>query len=183
RFRELAPDERTDNDALFFGPGPSADLAPLVVYVPDSTRTAGSEPELEREAAQGRFVFLVPDADRDNQWKPTLHEHRRHTGPLRDLLLGSAIDPDRVFLVGSGRGGHAAWAVGLLYADRFAGVCPCNGGPICEGSYVLSGGVFLENARSLVVRAVYNTTFDHGLEGCRYAASKFEAWGYRFEGV
>src|SRR6185436_14805042 len=26
RFRELAPDERTDNDALFFGPGPSADL-------------------------------------------------------------------------------------------------------------------------------------------------------------
>jgi len=184
RFRaHEAGESDTDNDALFFGPGSEAGLQPLVVYVPDSTSTAPSVDELEKEVRAGRFVLLVPDEERDNQWKPTHHEHRRHAGPLRTLLLEHRIDPERVYFVGSGRGGHAAWTVGLLYAQRFAGIAPCNGGPACEGSYALSGGVFLENARSLVVHAVYNTSFDHGLEGCRYAARKFEEWGYRFTGI
>jgi len=181
RFRESA--EPGENQALLYGPASAGALAPLVVYVPDNTETASSRGELEAEARAGRFVLLVPDVERDNQWKPTLHEHRRHAGPLRELLLTHPIDPERVLFVGSGRGGHATWAVGLLYADRFAALAPCNGGPMCEGSYALSGGVFLENARSLRIHAVYNTSFDHGLEGCRYAARRFAEWKYAFTGV
>lgn len=172
-----------NNAALFFGPGTPHQLAPLVVFVPDTTTTAGWVSSLEREAKSGRFVFLVPDEKQDNRWNPTQEERLRHVGPLRDFLLTYAIDPDRVFLVGTGRGGHATWDVGLTYADRWAGIVPCNGGLIHEGGYKASGGVFLENARSLVVRTVYNTTFDHGIEGCRYAAEKFKEWGYQFEAV
>ena len=40
--------------------------------------------------------------------------------PVRDLLLQYPIDPDRVCFVGSGRGGHAAWDVGLMSAERWA---------------------------------------------------------------
>jgi hypothetical protein len=184
RFRELAGEpEHEGNEALFYGPAHTGALHPLIVYVPDNTETASSRAELEREAAAGRFVLLPPDVERQNLWFPTLHELRRHSGPLRELLLTYAIDPERVTFVGSGRGGHACWAVGLLYAERFAGIAPCNGGPVCEGSYDLSGGVFLENARALPIHAVHNTSFDHGLEGCRYAARKFAEWRYPFTGV
>jgi len=69
------------------------------------------------------------------------------------------------------------------YADRWAGLFPCNGGLIHEGGYRSSGGVFLENAKSLAVFTVYNTSFDHGIEGCRYATKKFKEWRYRFEAV
>lgn len=173
-----------DNRALFFGPARGETLSPLVVYVPDAIRTAGYERELEREGtARGRFVFLVPDDEQDNEWSPTLDEHRRHVGPLRDLLLSAPIDPDRVYLVGSGRGGHVTWAVGLLYADRWAGLFPCNGGIFPEGGYKASGGVFLENARSLALFTVYNTSFDHGIDSCRMAGRKFREWGFRFEAV
>ena len=173
-----------DNRALFFGPAQGAELCPLVVYVPDALTTASYERELEREGtARGRFVFLVPDDEQDNEWSPTLDEHRRHVGPLRDLLLSAPIDPDRVYLVGSGRGGHVTWAVGLLYADRWAGLFPCNGGIFPEGGYKASGGVFLENARSLALFTVYNTSFDHGIDSCRMAGRKFREWGFRFEAV
>lgn len=173
----ISPDE----PALFFGPATSGPLHPLVVYVPDLGKSAMFEPELAAQAAQGRFVLLVPDDKGDNRWDPTQAEQRRHVGPLRDLLLHFAIDPDRVFMVGSGRGGHATWDVGLLHCDRFAGLFPCNGTPFHEGGWKASGGVFLENAKCLPIFAVWNTTFDHGIEGCRYAARRFKEWGFRFE--
>jgi hypothetical protein len=179
-----APARREGNDALFFGPAASASLSPLVVFVPDATSTSGYDHRLATDGtAAGRFIYLVPDEKQDNSWNPTLHEERRHVGPLRDFLLGSTIDPDRVYLVGTGRGGHATWDVGLLYPDRFAGIFPCNGGLIHEGGWKASGGVFLENAKCLDVHTVYNTTFDHGIESCRYAAARFKEWKYRFEAV
>jgi hypothetical protein len=175
---------RESNATLLNGPASNGTLRPFVVYVPDATQTAGFEPELEREGtAVGRFVLLVPDEKRDNLWDPTPAELRKHSGPWRDLLLTYPIDPDRVYMVGSGRGGHATWGVGLTYADRFAALCPCNGGPATEGGYKASGGVFLENAKSLLIDTVYNVDFDHGIEGCRYAAKKFQAWGYRFKAL
>jgi hypothetical protein len=196
RFRDLPPAPDPDsspagakpadaeNAALFFGPEAGAGLCPLVVYVPDDTRTGPYERELEAEGARrGRFVFLVPDEKRDNRWNPTQHERKRHVGPLRDFLLSYPIDPDRVFLAGTGRGGHATWDVGLTYAERWAGLVPCNGGLIHEGGYKASGGVFLQNAKSLVIHSVFNTSFDHGIEGCRYAAAKFKEWGYRSDSV
>src|SRR6185503_11811853 len=54
---------------------------------------------------------------------------------------------------------------------------------IHEGGYKQSGGVFLENARCLSVFLVFNTTFDHGIESCRYATRRFKEWGYRMESV
>ncbi|HEX6812985.1 MAG TPA: hypothetical protein VF384_15275 [Planctomycetota bacterium] len=175
-------DGTASNPAWFHGPATGQRLFPLAVYVPDSTDTGGFGSILATDAtAQGWYVFLVPDEKRDNLWKATIHEHQRHVGPLRDLLLRYPIDPDRVFFVGSGRGGHATWDVGLMHAGRFAALVPCNGGVIHEGGWKSTGGVFLENAKNLAVFTVYNTTFDHGIESCRYAARRFQEWGYRFE--
>jgi hypothetical protein len=166
--------------------GPAADatgpLAPLVVYVPDVVVAEKCARELATFAAPfGRFVLLVPDDKLDDRWDPTLAERLRHVGPLRDFLLRYRIDPDRVTMTGTGRGGHATWDVGLLHADRFAALFPCNGTLFHEGGYRTSGGVFLDNAASLAIWTVYNTTFDHGIEGCRYAAKRLLAAGVRFE--
>jgi dienelactone hydrolase len=180
----LVDDPAAANPALFAAPAADGRLYPLVVYVPDATDTTPYLAEIERQGAdRGRCVFVVPDEQRDNRWNPTPHEHRRHTGPLRDLLLQYPIDPDRVYMIGSGRGGHATWDVGLLSADRWAGIFPCNGGLVQEGGYRASGGVFLENARCLAIFTVFNTSFDHGIESCRYAARKCKEWGCRFEAV
>lgn len=152
--------------------------------MPDAIDSAPYARELQRDGAErDRFVLLVPDAKRDNRYESTPAELDRHTGPLRDLLARYAIDPDRVYFVGSGRGGHAAWDVGLMRADRFAGIFPCNGGLIHEGGFATTGGVFVENGRNLTIFTVYNTTFDHGIESCRVATRLLTAWGARFDAV
>ncbi|MFK7739820.1 MAG: hypothetical protein AB8H80_05805 [Planctomycetota bacterium] len=179
------------NPALLFGPAtdvPAAadgsSLLPLVVYVPDALDSKPYVHELRREAwEQRRFVLLVPDPRRDNLWKPGPDEILRHTGAIRELLLQYPIDPNRLYFVGSGRGGHAAWDVGLMRSGLWAGIYPCNGGLIHEGGFAVTGGVFVENAKDLSVFTVYNTKFDHGIESCRYAAKLLEKWGCRFERV
>ncbi|MHC4514770.1 MAG: alpha/beta hydrolase family protein [Planctomycetota bacterium] len=181
----LVDEPSASNPALFHGPaGGTGELRPLAVYVPDAIDSSGFVRSLVRDGTKrGWYVFLVPDERRDNKWNPSVHEHRRHTGPLRDFLLKYPIDPDRVFFVGSGRGGHAAWDVGLMSADRWAALVPCNGGLVHEGGYAKCYGVFLDNAKSLAVFTVYNTTSDHGLDSCRYAVRMFKQWGYRCESV
>jgi hypothetical protein len=170
------------NQALLYGPAAGAALFPLIVYVPDATSTEGFERILAEEGSRaGRFVFLVPDEKRDNKYEPCVHEHRRHAGPLRQLLLSMPIDPDRVYMIGSGRGGHATWDVGLTSADRWAAIFPCNGGLVHEGGWKAAGGVFVDNARSFAVFTVFNTTFDHGIESSRYAVRKLGEWGFRVE--
>lgn len=177
-----AHDEHDPNPALLCGPAAPAEPLPLIVYVPDTTTSAPFANELQRDGAdRGLFVLLVPDEKRDNRYESTPAELDRHTAPLRQLLEQYAIDPDRVYFVGSGRGGHAAWDVGLMRADRFAGIFPCNGGLIHEGGFATTGGVFVENGRNLTIFTVYNTTFDHGIESCRVATRLLTAWGARFE--
>ena len=178
------PAGQQGNDARLVGPAPGDALFPLVVYVPDATGTVAFDRELRAEGIGAkRFVFLVPDEKRDNRYAPSLHEHRRHAGPLRDLLLALPVDPDRVYMVGSGRGGHATWDVGLLCADRWAGIFPCNGGLVHEGGWKASGGVFVGNARSFATFLVFNTSFDHGIESCRYAVKKLREWSCRIDAV
>jgi dienelactone hydrolase len=46
---------------------------------------------------------------------------------LEHLLATEPIDPDRVVLTGHSMGGHGAWYVGTLHADRFAAVAPSAG--------------------------------------------------------
>ncbi|HEX5095359.1 MAG TPA: hypothetical protein VFX21_05070 [Acidimicrobiia bacterium] len=178
------PDGQRNNEALLAGPAGGDGLFPLVVYVPDATNTAGYGRELRADGIDaGRFVFLVPDEKRDNRYAPSLHEHRRHAGPLRELLLTLPIDPDRVYMVGSGRGGHATWDVGLTCADRWAGIFPCNGGLVHEGGWKASGGVFVGNARCFATFLVFNTSFDHGIVSCRYAVKKLREWNCRIDAV
>jgi hypothetical protein len=170
------------NEARLVGPATGDTLLPLVVYVPDAVATTAFDRELQREGVDARrYVLLVPDEKRDNLYAPSLHEHRRHAGPLRDLLLSLPIDPDRVYMVGSGRGGHATWDVGLTCADRWAGIFPCNGGLVHEGGWKASGGVFLGNARCFATFLVFNTSFDHGIESCRYAVGRFREWSFRID--
>lgn len=183
-------DPEAANPAWFYGPESARDastppeLHPLIVYVPDAIDSAPYRHELRKEGIEAkRFVLLIPDERRDNLWHPGPDQILRHTGPLRDLLLNYPIDPDRVYFVGSGRGGHACWDVGLMRSERWAGIYPCNGGLIHEGGFAATGGVFVENAKNLTVFTVYNTTFDHGIESCRYAGSLLKKWGTRFQRV
>jgi pimeloyl-ACP methyl ester carboxylesterase len=46
---------------------------------------------------------------------------------LRDARLRFAVDADRVFLVGYGAGGDAAFDIALAHPDEFAGVVPVSG--------------------------------------------------------
>lgn len=183
RFVDGATQKGQDgNQFLLYGPARGEALLPLIVYVPDHVATEPFYRPLTEEGTRaGRFVFLVPDEKRDNKYEPSLHEHRRHAAPLRWLLLSWPIDPDRVYMIGSGRGGHATWDVGLTSADRWAGIFPCNGGLVHEGGWKAGGGVFVDNARSFAVFTVFNTTYDHGIESSRYAVKKFKEWGFRVE--
>jgi hypothetical protein len=176
------PAGQENNEMRLAGPASGRSLHPLVVYVPDATATSPFDRELrESGIAAGRYVLLVPDEKRDNHYAPSAHEHRLVTGPLRTLLLTLPIDPDRVYMIGSGRGGHATWDVGFTAADRWAGIFPCNGGLVHEGGWKASGGVFLGNAKSFAVFTVFNTSFDHGIESSRYAVKKFREWNYRID--
>jgi len=170
-----------DNPALFVGPAVPTGLAPLVVYVPDAVHAAPFAAELRAAAARGWFVYLVPDSLGDNRYLSNQAEIERHVGPLRDLLLHHAIDPDRVCFAGSGRGGHACWDVGLMRSERFAAISPCNGGTIHEGGFARTGGVFVENGRDLATFLTFNTSFDHGIEACRNATKLLQQWGARIE--
>jgi len=46
---------------------------------------------------------------------------------LEHALANLPIDPERVYLTGHSMGGHGAWYVGALYADRFAAIAPSAG--------------------------------------------------------
>jgi len=170
-----------DNPALLIGPEVPTGLAPLLVYVPDAVYAKPFVDEMRAAAARGWFVYLVPDSLRDNRYLSTPQELDRHTGPLRDLLLRHAIDPDRICFTGSGRGGHACWDVGLMRSGRFAAILPCNGGTIHEGGFARTGGVFVENGRDLATFLTFNNTFDHGIEACRHAVKLLTGWGARIE--
>lgn len=174
-------DPADDNPALFIGPAVPTGLAPLVVYVPDAVYAKPFAGEMREAAERGWFVYFVPDSLRDNRYLSNEAELDRHTGPLRDLLLHHPIDPDRVCFTGTGRGGHACWDVGLMRSERFAAICPCNGGTIHEGGFGLTGGVFVENGRDLAVFLTYNNTFDHGIEACRHATKLLKEWGAHIE--
>ncbi|MFY9341134.1 MAG: hypothetical protein WAT39_01505 [Planctomycetota bacterium] len=181
RFVASAPARagQEDNEFRLAGPAGGDALHPLVVYVPDATSTNLFARELHESGSEaGRFVFLVPDEKRDNLYAPSAHEHQLVAGPLRTLLLTLPIDPDRVYLIGSGRGGHVTWDVGFTAADRWAAIFPCNGGLVHEGGWKASGGVFLGNAKSFAVFTVFNTSFDHGIESSRYAVKKFREWSF-----
>ena len=175
-------DPAAKNPFLVSGPANPTQLCPLIVYVPDAVDSQPFARELQRDGADaGCFVLLVPDEKRDNRYQPGGSEIERHVGPLRDLLLQYPIDPDRVYFVGSGRGGHATWDIGLMRSERWAGIFPCNGGLIHEGGFVSTGGVFVENGKDLTIFTVYNTTFDHGIDSCRNAARWLRQWGCKFE--
>lgn len=186
------------NPAMFFGPashtggdgagagetGAADELLPLVVYAPDTTQSEVYLEDLRQHGtARDRYVLLVTNNEEYILWRACPEQTRRHAGPLRDLLLTYAIDPDRVYMAGYGRGGHATWDIGLMRSERWAAIYPCNGGLIHEGGFALTGGVFVENARDLTVFTTYQTKYDHGVESCRHAASLLEAWGTRFERV
>jgi hypothetical protein len=170
------------NPALFFGPASGGGLRPLFVYVPDYIDTTTVIPELDEHGiGKDRYVFVVPDELRNNQYLSTPAELDRHTKPLRDLLLQHPIDPDRVYMLGCGRGGHATWDTGLLRSERFAAVYTCNGGLVHEGGYAVTAGVFVENGRDLAIFTEFTTLSDHGVESCRYAEQLLRKWASRFE--
>lgn len=108
---------------------------PLVLSIPGAGE--GAAQERSRWVAQFRegereFVVVCPEEtaeQRGKGWGSSEVERALQLRALDEALRRYRIDPDRVFLAGVSRGGHATWELGLLHADRFAGLYANAGGP------------------------------------------------------
>lgn len=77
-------------------------------------------------------IVIAPEEQEKLQgkgWGSSEQERSLNLEALAQATKRFRIDPDRVFLAGVSRGGHATWEIGLLFADRFAALNPNAGGP------------------------------------------------------
>ena len=92
-----------------------------------------------RQQLQGRmgygsrsgFIVIAPVWSRSAQlaYEYTPQEHQRVLTAMRDAMRRSSIDSDRVFIVGHGEGGTAAWDIALAHPDLWAGMISISGTP------------------------------------------------------
>ncbi len=84
---------------------------------------------LPRELAAGRLpgfpcVVVCPQCPEDRWWSP--HELVRL---VDEVIAGSKVDPDRVYVTGLSMGGYGTWSLITTAPDRFAAAVPiCGGG-------------------------------------------------------
>lgn len=83
------------------------------------------------QAARHGFVVVAPAWTRPDQrtYEATPREHGRVLAALRDAMRRVSIDADRVFIVGHGDGGSAAWDIALSHPDLWAGMINIGGDP------------------------------------------------------
>lgn len=80
------------------------------------------------QAQRHGYIVIAPDYMPDNL--PYDYGSERHQvvlESLRDARRRFNIDSDRIFLTGHGRGGTAAFDIGLSHPDLFAGLIPISG--------------------------------------------------------
>lgn len=86
--------------------------------------------------AAGRCTVLAPTAPelRATAWNQPDIE-RWVLALIEAAKRTWACDTDRIYLAGHSMGGFGTWSIGCRYADRFAALAPCAGGP-----FVMRGG-------------------------------------------
>jgi predicted esterase len=83
-----------------------------------------------RFAEGASMVILAASEQKENDgYRFSEQERQTQLALLRWARLHLPIDPDRVFVAGTSRGGHISWDLGLRYPWLWAGILPCIGGP------------------------------------------------------
>ncbi|TWT83941.1 hypothetical protein CA13_54150 [Planctomycetes bacterium CA13] len=82
-------------------------------------------------ASRNGFIVIAPLWTRTGQqsYEYTPREHERILISLRDAMRRCSVDSDRVFLVGRGEGGEAAWDIAYAHPDMWAGMISISGEP------------------------------------------------------
>ena len=82
-------------------------------------------------ATRNGYIVVAPVWTRPGQsvYEYTPREHQRVLVSLRDAMRRTSIDADKVFIVGHGEGGTAAWDIAVSHPDHWAGVIPISSNP------------------------------------------------------
>lgn len=124
-------------------------------------------------------LILVPEAPQLGQgWTFAAPDRARVTGVLAWARTRLAIDPERVFIAGYSRGGHAAWGVSLREPDPFAGVIALAGGLRLTWGQDQNNFRFLENLAAMPLFALIGRQDDPMLVwNVEEAGRRLAAWG------
>ncbi len=104
---------------------------PLLLAMHGSGGKALNQIQQWRGFADRNQFLLVASTGKDTGRGYGFSESERQAelSTLRFALLHLRVDPNRIFLGGTSRGGHLSWDLGLRYPDRWAGIAPMIGGP------------------------------------------------------
>ena len=82
-------------------------------------------------ATRHGYIVVAPAWTRQGQsrYEYTPREHQRILVALRDAMRRTSIDADRVFIVGHGAGGTAAWDMAVSHPDLWAGMIAISSDP------------------------------------------------------
>ncbi len=132
---EVPNDGAKTKVAYFVPPGYTPDRAwPMLVGVHGTDGHAEEERARWERLAQDKdagFLIVCPEEQQKlwgQGWGSREPERALTLAALAQGMKRFHVDPDRVFLAGVSRGGHATWEVGLLFGDRFAGLYANAGG-------------------------------------------------------
>ena len=80
-------------------------------------------------AGREGYVVIAPEyaAAKQGEYGYTVKEHQAVLAAIRDAKSRFVIDSDRVFVVGHGMGGDAAFDLAMSHPDLFAGAVPISG--------------------------------------------------------
>lgn len=82
----------------------------------------------ERPGKASRYGWIVVapeyDENQESGYRYSQVSHQIVLQTIRDVRKRFSVDSNRVFLAGHGKGGEAAWDIGLAHPDLFAGVIP-----------------------------------------------------------
>jgi len=86
----------------------------------------GGTAENPGRASRLGWIVVSPEYEdnEDPRYTYSAVSHQIILETIRDVRKRFSIDSNRVFLAGHGKGGEAAWDVGLAHPDVFAGVIP-----------------------------------------------------------
>lgn len=100
----------------------------IVVLNPGGKPTAALD-QWKNEAQRRGYIIISPDLESTGAYHHSSDEHATVTLSIRDSLKRLAIDPDRIFVVGSLGGGDMAWDYATAHPDMLAGSIILSGLP------------------------------------------------------
>lgn len=135
---------------------------PLLLYVHGTYNTgATGMRRILPGFRESGWIVLCPSSEiRDRGWTFTAYERNMQLDALRDVQKRYNVDPQRIYLCGYSRGGHASWDLPLRRPGVFAASCPMAGGPRIRNIR------FLPNLAHTRLRAEYGALDEKGLVWC-----------------